>query len=244
MDGVDATQRSVGVSRVSGMVVFDSINSPTNHKFSLSHPKNYFGVVVAAADNRPMELLLPELSSMSREGCVGAEALGLLNRDRSLTQAGELFVREVTRSREVGDVFGDLANSTRSRLCDIDYLSRGVQQTVARYPPAVEVINILDSTGQITLSTLGEIASENGGLLADYLFNDNPQPSTVDDTESYHANVTYQFKSILFHSGIITTPGSDTTQLDPPEDVWSLSPKLDNDVKRSVLAADNRGEWV
>jgi hypothetical protein len=233
-----------GVEATTEQSVYDTITATSEHVFSLNHPKNYFGVVVAAADDRPMELLLPELSSMAREGCVGAEALGLLNRDRSLTPAGELFVEKATKNRDVESVFADIVDSSRTRFCEVDGLSQVSQATITRYPVVGELVGVLDSTGQLTLADLADVAMQSSDILAEYLLDGGSESAAVDDVSSYNSNVTYQFKSILYHTGVVTNPGSDTTHLDPVDNIWALSPRLDDDLKRRTAMSERAQEFV
>jgi len=42
----------------------------------------------------------------------------------------------------------------------------------------------------------------------------------------YAGQAVYQFKNLLFHSGILTERGADTSALVPGQDVWALEPSL------------------
>lgn len=236
--------------------VFTAISETEPHSFRLNHPKNYFGVPVAVAMDDPVELLVQqELVAMAGEAATGAEVLGLITRDKTLTPAGAAFVESVVDdSKTVEDVFEGIATSTRSRLIEaVPEARSGVQQAVSRYPAASEVISILDEHEALSLAELAEIALlEATPSLVRCLFagdqtatgNDaGDHDRDLEDTDTYNSLFTSQFKSILYHSGVVTNPGSDTTRLSPTDDIWALSPVLDDGIASRAIAADNGGEW-
>jgi hypothetical protein len=240
--------------------IFNQITDAEAHQFDLSHPKNYIGVPLAIASDEPVEIAVPQnLVKMAGEAAYGAEALGLITRDKQLTTAGESVVENLTETQTVQTAFNEIADSTRSRLIDAIKSPTAVQQPIARYPPAAAVIQILSTEGELTLEELTIHALQNNyRILIDYLlstapttfkaFSDNTTTSTTDNrtettVEDYTATATYQFKSILFHAGILTTPGSDTTSLDPHNDIWALSPHLDAQLQKAAINADFGGGW-
>jgi len=240
--------------------IFDQITDTEAHQFDLSHPKNYIGVPLAIASDEPVEIAVPQnLVKMAGEAAYGAEALGLITRDKQLTTAGESVVENLTETQTVQTAFNEIADSTRSRLIDAIQSPTAVQQPIARYPPSAAIIQILSTEGELTLEELTIHALQNNyKILIAYLlstapttfkaFSDDSSKSTTDNrtqttVEDYTATATYQFKSILFHTGILTTPGSDTTSLDPHNDIWALSPHLDAQLQKTAISADFGGGW-
>lgn len=46
----------------------------------------------------------------------------------------------------------------------------------------------------------------------------------LQNAATYRGATVYQFKTILYHLGVLTTRGADTTSLNPPTDNWALEP--------------------
>jgi hypothetical protein len=227
--------------------IHDSIEQTDPHSFQLSHAKNYFGIPLAVALGGLLEAGVPQnLVKMTREAALGAERFGLITRQQELTTAGEIYISEITNSTTtVESLFEAVCGSGHDRFVEIeiDGLRKPTQEVVARYPAVAQLIGVLDERGALSLSQLAEVTSGASGVLHDYI-TDGDSDAGVDTTEAFSSAITFQFKSILFHVGIVTTPGSDTTTLSPTDDVWELSPLLNEDVKRAALAADNGGEWL
>jgi hypothetical protein len=217
--------------------------------FSLTHPKNYLGVPLAISTPKPAEILIPQhLVKMAGEAKAGAEALGLITRQGKLTDKGTDFV--TTAFSIFGSeqrAFEQIANSTTSRFINaIPQLKQETQAIFSQYPPTTELVTGLSEYGQLTLPdlTTKALTTEKENLTS-YILANNPEHPidktlnslNLGDTDTYSSQFTYQFKSLLCHAGIITTAGSDTTNLDPQTDVWGLADNYTDSVKTDTLAA-------
>ena len=242
------TSVTTAVEESQPLPVYDVISDTEEHQFSLSHPKNYLGVPFGIAVEDPVEIVVPKkLVQMAGEAAYGAEALGLITRDKELTEAGEAFVAAFTETDDPQDVLDQFANTTHSRLISEVQADKQklIRETIARYPPAAAAIEILSTELPMTLAELTEYALTNEHtLLADYLTtNETDRKSDLSNINAYKSTATYQFKSILFHAGILTQPGSDTNSLSPTNDIWALSLDLDLDVLDATQAESHGGEW-
>lgn len=208
--------------------------------FSLNHPKNYFGVPLAvAAPGETESLIESNLVQMTDRAKVGAEALGLVSETGDLTDLGETIVRtvqsETTLTKEL-KAFEDL-KGTSERFVDTaprywDPIARHVLQ---QNPLTGDIVTLLEKTGPVTLPEITNVAVRNEHPFSETVLRDPDaikQQASVDDAiaydspEIYAGQAVYQFKNILFHCGILTERGSDTSALVPGQDVWALDSSL------------------
>lgn len=221
--------------------------STAEGSFELTHPKNYLGVPVAVSMDTPVEIVIPKrLVRMAGETRTGAENLGLITRDCQLTQVGHQYVDAVINAYgSVSDGFDVIADSTQSRFINATpEIVSETQLVFAQYPATVELIQLLNANGRLSLTELASKAQsvEKSNLQA-CLFTASSTPEADARRTDYNSLFTYQFKSLLCHCGILTTPGSDTNSLSPDDDMWALSPHLDAQIKEWALGATVEGVW-
>lgn len=222
------------------------------YRFTLNHPKNYLGVPLAIAASDPAEFLIPEyLVSMVKETTNGAEDLGLITRDKRLTKRGLWFVSEVETDFESSELaLQSFSENTHTRFCETyPSLTPTCQAIFATLPDIQTIIAALDTSDQFTLPELTYHLSQTAPKTAKtvFLVDESPLNSpnstlsddqlTIDSFEQapYRATSIYQLKSLLYHLGILTTSGTDTTNHTPTEDIWALSPHLSETVKTEAL---------
>lgn len=253
----DSTQPSP--NRVDRILTDPGDQSSGWFSYSLNHPKNYLGVPAAVAAYDPAEFLIPEyLTSMVKETSDGAEELGLITRQKQLTGIGIEFVAHLEEQFGTPEqALKAFESSTHTRFCDAHPDTAELAQAIfCRQPEIRSLIVTLDRRDDeaTTLPTLvTELYNESPGA-AKKLFVSSYDPKTdsatssdgngtranprLSEPSSYNSSTTLQLKSLLYHIGILTTRGSDTTHLDPTEDIWKLSPHLADPVadfaRRSV----------
>ena len=189
---------------------------------------------------------------MAGEASYGAQDLGLVTHHDTLTERGQLIVDEAAKHfASSEDALISLGANARSRFITANPVFAAVAQAVfATYSPVAPLIAVLDSEGPLTLSELSvALADAHPDALSETLLqpdripDDSPveslqspeRPSWLSEPDSYHSLSTYQLKSLLCHVGILTTPGADSTHLDPDSDIWALSPHLSTPVRERVV---------
>ena len=205
-----------------------------------THPKNYLGVPLAvAADGDTGALVVRHLVEMSGQAKQGAQALGLLDLAGNLTPWGE---RVVTTA-------GHLHGDPRDGLTALAALSGSSERFVDRYPgwqstvhdlvqvyhPATPILTTLSHGERLSLPALVSHLRRNYSSSITRLFL-RGEPATdgtpltdveLTDPSVYRGHAVFQFKSLLFHCGVLTERGVDTSRLDPSEDCWELTPAFD-----------------
>jgi len=222
------------------------------HNFKLTHLKNYIGVTIIIEMDAPIETLLPQkFVQMPRECVLGAEALNLITRNRNLTELGsDLLTTTKAEYNSLETALDLIADSTHSRLINSeDNLTQAIQYIMSNYPVATELIQVLSVTGDTTLNKLAKRTQTlqkphlNEYMLRSTESSDNLSETDYTNIECYNSAFIYQFKSLLCHAGILTTPGSDTTNLSPKDDHWKLDPKLDDNIKKLAVETTNTEGW-
>lgn len=220
-------------------------------KLSFNHPKNYFGVPFAiAASGDTGHLISGHLVSMCGRAREGARTLGLIDRDANLTSLGETVVRRRTTDRAPVDVLEnleELKGSTSRFIAATDNIWTTIaREVVLQYEDAASVLSLLATRGEETLPRLTnslitqmpEVAES--FVTADTVETVNDTPSVqvrhriLSDPSVYRGTATYQFKSLLYHCGLLTERGSDTSSLVPKQDCWKLEPAVRSQVERRV----------
>ena len=117
-----------------------------------------------------------------------------------------------------------------------------VTQDVMAEHPAVQAITEILSEQDVSPVTLPEIVHEfyardsdaatalfirNGVSLPD---DASERANRLFDPEVYQAQFAFQFKTMLYHAGILTESGSDSTHLAPQTDMWELEPDFGGDL--------------
>jgi len=224
-----------------------------SYRFHLTHPKNYLGVPLAVDADAPTEILVPQhLVKMAGEAAYGAQGLGLITPRNDLTERGQIIVDEAAEHFASSEnALISLGANARSRFITANPMFAAVAQAVfATYPPIAPIIAVLDSEGPLPLAELTvALAEAHPDALSETLLQfdrisdqspiesllSSERPSWASEADSYHSLSTYQLKSLLCHVGILATPGTDSTHLDPDSDFWALSPHLSTSVRERVV---------
>mgnify|MGYP006271870727 CR=1 FL=1 len=224
------------------------------HRFHLTHPKNYIGVPLAVAADAPTEILVPQhLVKMAGEAAFGAQDLGLVTNRNTLTERGQIIVdTAAAHYNSPEDALMSLGENARSRFISANSKFAAIAQAVfATYHSVIPFVAVLDAQGPLTLPELAIMLADTRPealsetlLSLDRIPDESPietlqssqRPSWLSEADTYHSLSTYQLKSLLCHVGILTTPGADSTHLDPDSDVWALSPHLSTAVRERIVA--------
>lgn len=210
--------------------------------FSFTHPKNYFGVPLAVASADPTDVAIEAaLVGLPDNARRGARELNLITDAGELTTLGETIVNtvkaETTITNEL-ETFRELKGST-ARFIDSAprYWNPITRHVLKNHPLTDNVVTLLEKTGPVTLPELAEIAVRNEHAIGEMLLR-NPDrlfaesepgqdpPEFLSSPDAYTGTAVYQFKNILYHCGILTERGRDTSALIPDQDIWALDPAL------------------
>ena len=217
--------------------------SNTVTAFSLNHPKNYFGVPLAVAATADTDQLIrAHLVQMEDRARAGAEALGLITEDTELTTLGETIVETVATETAIEDeleTFGDMKGSSERFIEAAPRYWNPIARHVLQQSTLVgDVVTLLESTGPVTLPELTAVAVRTNHCVQDIVLRDADSltasdvqpdpPASLRTPDVYAGQAVYQFKNLLFHTGILTERGADTSALVPSQDVWALDPSLVN----------------
>lgn len=175
------------------------------------------------------------LVKMDARCITGATALGLVTPDLQLTPLGHKTVCNTTKHSSTKDELTALIQlkGKSDRFVDIasPYWSPIARDVFTAYPPAADLINILEKTGPITLPELAKLTVKHTPRFADSLFRHPDRRERFHSPDVYSGQTVYQLKSLLYHSGILTERGSDTSALTPDQDVWALEPDFANSIR-------------
>ncbi len=217
-----------------------AIRNPPQKKtvaaFSLNHVKNYVGVPLAIAAPGDTDALIEEnLVDMTERARAGSIALGLTDTDNDLTDIGETVVETVQSETTLETELSNLQDlrGTSTRFIDAaDRYWNPLIRHIARQNSLIgDVATILESTGPVTLPELARVATRNNHPVSEMLLRDPQSDENVEDIpfnspEVYSGQAVYQFKNLLYHCGVVSERGADTSALVPKQDVWALEPWL------------------
>lgn len=234
------THNSVPQSTTTSSEAAATENNPVA-AFSLNHPKNYFGVPLAIATvGDTDQLIRTYLVKMETRARAGAEALGLITSDGELTALGETIVETVAAETTIKaelDTFGDLQGSSQRFIEAAPRRWNPISRHALQQCSLVgDVVTILENTGPVTLPELTTVAIRTNHCVQETILRDadvvtpsdvQPEPPEALRTpDMYAGQAVYQLKNLLFHTGILTERGADTSALVPSQDVWALEPSL------------------
>lgn len=207
--------------------------------FSFNHPKNYFGVPIAIAEQNDTDRnIASDLVSMPKRAKRGAADLGLISDDgEELTPVGAEFVANISLHSTYRDELHRLSQLKGSTARFIEQMPRFWYKTVKtalkRWAVAGSVVTTLESLGSVCLAEYVQALLDNNHSLANiFLSNRTVQDRTkmqstyLHDPQAYRGKAVYQLKNILYHCGILTERGSDTSSLAPLQDTWELESQL------------------
>jgi len=227
-------------------------------KLKKNHPKNALGyALTVAADGDPDQLCSEYVIRTVSHARLDAEALGLI-----VTRSGEPVLtprgREATRTLSYcyDGIIGALETissyqRSSKRLIDVEP-AMGViaRNAILDYPPTQELLTVLDEIAAEgneanRVDQVAKRLAERRPEFAIELFL-NPDPETrqkaieeddfqievFDDEQNYHTNTLYQYKAVLWHTGILTSKGIDNlAQLDFTRKKESQMWVLENELK-------------
>lgn len=218
-----------------------STSNETVQQFSLNHPKNYFGVPLAVtAPGDTDHLIRKHLVKMEDRARAGAEALNLIDTDGELTALGETIVETVSTESTVAAELNEFSSLKGSSERFIDaaprYWNPIARHVLQQFELVGDVVTLLESTGPVTLPELATVAVRTNHSVQDAVLRDasavtvedvqSDAPDSFDSPDVYAGQAVYQFKNLLFHCGILTERGADTSALVPAQDVWAVEPSL------------------
>jgi hypothetical protein len=218
-----------------------------------THPKNYLGVPLAVdVDGSTGALVVQHLVDLPGRAKRGAQALGLIDIAGNLTARGDRVVAQAARvhgsSRAGLEALEALAGSP-TRFVDAYPGWTPVALSLARtYEPAEPIIGVLERERSLTLPELVvELAQTDPEYVVETFLqtdaddvecshSDLATEAALDRASTYRGQAVYQLKSLLFHCGVLTQRGADTSRLEPTADVWGLESleNLDSEVDLDV----------
>jgi hypothetical protein len=208
--------------------------------YRLNHPKNYVGVPLAVAADGPTAALIHDNVAMPGAAKLGAYALGFVTNDDTLTPRGSTLVDDITETyaspTAALDVIGELYGQQGQFADQCPAMAAAVRQHLVDHAPTQTIISVLQAHGgSLTLAELAQALFDTVPAFCESFLIDadaeltmalegaDGPPDRLAETDIYHSNVTFQFKSVLCHLDILTLPGSDTDSLDPTADRWELT---------------------
>lgn len=211
-------------------------SDPSVAAFSLNHVKNYLGVPLAITAPQDTDSVIEShLVNMPSRARAGSIALGLTQSNDDLTRLGQTVVDTVVEESSIDEqltAFKSMKGSSTRFIEAADRFWNPVVRHVVQQNPLIgDVATLLDSTGPVTLPELAYTATQADHRVSTMLLRDDVDSSVVDDVafESpvvYAGQAVYQFKNVLYHCGVVTERGADTSALLPEQDVWALEPWL------------------
>ena len=221
----------------------------SDQSFSLNHPKNYLGYVLSHYADGETTAVHREFVVGAVDGSrIGAAFLGLIDDGPGgmrLTPLGHEVVRFAVN--EHGSVEAALETfsgwrRSRKRFIDVDRawgnLARRVLYTYPVTGLLIEELQGMAEHGESepTLVELVEYLHElhpaftievfvrrSDDVRRRVLTGDGELRTDALTTGSvYHAPTVFQLKTMLYHTGFLTTNGTEPSNLDPTTDVWAL----------------------
>jgi hypothetical protein len=213
----------------------DSVQVPA---LALSQPKNYIGVPVAVIASRDTgSLVMGNLTSMAGAAKRGAHAFNLIDSDGDVTDWCRGVLSSILTNYSPLEYLDELKELKNSKGRFVEQRPEWHQfgEAVARQYPATDaIIDILHRTGEVALPELVTHLAQRDAALAEELFLEQgavPAEQTIGelslgDSDIYSGTGVCQFKSSLYHLGVLTSAGSSTDYLCPTEQAWALEPTV------------------
>jgi len=203
-------------------------------KLRLNHPKNYLGVPYAVkSDGDTGSLVMANLTSMAGAAKMGAQALGLLDANGEVTPWAEGHLSVVrTKDSDLAYLkeFQDLRGQGGRFISQRPEWRQSGEAIARQYPATNPIIDVLDQYGALTLPALVErLVPHHWGIVSDIFLKssaaDSPGDVTFDlltNSDVYRGAGVCQLKGVLYHLGVVTTPGASTDYLTPTRETWKL----------------------
>lgn len=209
-------------------------------RLQLNHPKNYLGVPVAVkASGDTAAMVMGSLTKMAGAAKMGARAFGLLTESGDVTQFAHQLIEDVV-DEEYSAYLASLEELKRSRERFVserpEWAPYG-HRIAYEHPATAPVVSELESAGEITLPELVLRLKKESPQLVSELFIardvDDIGRLSFDDLshpEPYRGTGVCQFKTVLYHLGVLSSPGTSTDYLNPTQETWVLDTVEGGDV--------------
>lgn len=172
-------------------------------------------------------------------------------REYQLTEYGRTVVAKITDAFENTEnalsEFQRLKGS-RSRFTETHDVWKAIGPDIAQADPAIAYLvdllqDVHNDSGrdEFPLAELAQyyLCEHDPEFTVEFFFNDrqtvrdkihatlqNNECDIFYSVDAYRATVTYQLKSMLFHLGVLSERGKDTSRFNPETDIWALSDRL------------------
>ena len=204
-------------------------------KLKKNHPKNALGYALAvAADGDANRLCEEYVIGTASHARLDAEALGLVvtaGAEPTLTPKGTESVR--TLSYCYGGVLAALEKvneyyGSRERLIDAEpAMGIVARDAILQYPPTQELLHVLDDIAaegsqEFRVDQVAKrLAKRRPEFSIDLFLSTDPETrraalrdremrlEVFDQEINYHTNTLFQYKAVLFHTGLLTSRGLD-----------------------------------
>lgn len=231
----------MGASQTAGSSQSSAVNVSADIKIpqlALSQPKNYIGVPIAEISSRDTgALVMGHLTTMAGASKRGAHAFNLIDSDGGVTEWCRGILSSILTDYTPLEYLSELEELKNAKGRFIDQRPEWGQfgEAVARqYPATDEIISVLQRTGEIALPELVTHLSKENEMLAKRLFvkedsiskGRNISGLSLEDSNVYRSVGVCQFKSVLYHLGVLTSAGSSTDYLNPTEQIWAVEPSV------------------
>lgn len=168
-----------------------------------------------------------------------------------LTDHGEIVVAKALDAygtvEAAIDEFDNLKGS-RARFVELHEVWKSVGPSIAQADPAIaylislmQDVHATSGRDEFHLDDLTQyyLSDADADFTVEFFFShqqvtqdkihatlQNGEYDVFESADAYCATVTYQLKTLLYHLGVLTERGSDSTRLDPQHDVWALTDRL------------------
>jgi hypothetical protein len=222
-------------------------------KLKKNHPKNPLGYALAVATGDDTDTVCEQYVIESTDDArQDAEAFGLVTTRSGkpeLTSDGVDAVHTLSYcydgTQGALQTVHQLYRSPSRLIEEEPSLGIVARNTILQYPPTRILIETLTKLNQDGISSpqvnlvATRLAENHPKVAADLFLNVDPEEylksqssgeietAVFDAEEKYHTHTLYQYKTVLFHTGILTTKGLDSTDnldfsRELPEQTWEL----------------------
>ncbi|MEZ3117862.1 hypothetical protein RYH80_18245 [Halobaculum sp. MBLA0147] len=233
-----------------------------NFQPTLSHPKNMVGVPLAMlADGATGPLIQAHLVRAAGKAKLSAISLGLLTPDRDLTpEAVQVTAAGEAAYGSVDAALEELSTLQGSRKRFVDVAqpwTAPLQRALATHPLVGELLTVLPHCDTpLSLPRLTQVLAATAPALVDACLLADDRSAATDlteiavaptdldaagtdtrllDVDVYQSQTVSHLKSILWHAGVLTSAGADTSQLTPHDQMWALDKStVINDLRRTT----------
>jgi len=212
------------------------IGADVPSKLKKNHPKNALGYALAVAADGSAETLCEEhVIGTTSDARLDAEALGLVvsgGGEPALTPKGTESVRTLSHCyngvlpalKKVSEYY-----RSQKRLIDAEpAMGIVARDAILQYPPTQELLHVLDDIAgegseKFRVDQVAKrLAKRRPEFAIDLFLSTDPETrraalrdrkirlEVFDKEQNYHTNTLFQYKAVLFHTGLLTSRGLDT----------------------------------